>query len=136
MPHITPFDKLLQEAEVIQQFAEITMSGEMDEAVARGNDLQVYMARTGAMLADAKYWLNTSRKSEAVKAIAKILKAGALSAGVQNAMIDGVCENEQRLVDTLDRLNRTCTHQLDWCRTIVSKGKAEMQTFGKNKEFN
>lgn len=132
---ITPFEDLLAEADKVQQFVEITMSGDMNEAVERGNDLQVYMARTGEMLAEAKHWLNTRMESETMKAVKEILAAGKLSAGVQNAMIGSKCKNEQYLVDKVERLNRTCTHQLEWARTVVSKGKAEMQAFG-GREFN
>lgn len=28
-----------------------------------------------------------------------------------------------------ERSNRSCTHQLEWCRTIISKAKAEMNAF-------
>ena len=45
---------------------------------------------------------------------------------ITHIFIDSLCKNEQYLVDWCDRLNRTATHQLEWCRTIISKAKAEM----------
>ncbi len=39
------------------------MSEDVAEAVQRGNDLAVYVARSGKLLADSKYWLNEAMKS-------------------------------------------------------------------------
>ena len=55
--NITPTDKISEELAAIDAFLNITMSEEVQEAVLRGNDLAVYIARTGKLLADAKYHL-------------------------------------------------------------------------------
>jgi hypothetical protein len=123
---ITASNQLETEAEKIQSFCEVTMSEDMAEAVMRGNDLIVYIARTGKMLADAKHHLNTAKKSDIVKLI-KELSEQKFSATVQNKLVESVCANEQYLVDWIERINRTCVHQLDWCRSILSKGKEEMR---------
>ena len=52
--NITPTDKISEELVAIDAFLNITMSEEVTEAVLRGNDLAVYIARTGKLLADAK----------------------------------------------------------------------------------
>ena len=59
-------NRLQSEAQEIQEFLEITMSDNPQEVIERGNDLQVYMARTGKMLADAKYILNEQKKQETI----------------------------------------------------------------------
>lgn len=59
--NITPTDKISEELAAIDAFLNITMSEEVQEAVLRGNDLAVYIARTGKLLADAKYHLNGKR---------------------------------------------------------------------------
>ena len=134
---ITPLEELVKETEAIQAFAEITIGEDINEAVQRGNDLIVYIARTGKMLADAKYHLNLKRMSEAMNVVERIMDKAKLSAGVQNAMIDSLCKDEQQLVDWIERLNRTCTHQMEWCRTLVSKAKEEMRLAGvAGREFN
>ena len=56
--NITPTDKISEELAAIDAFLNITMSEDVQEAVLRGNDLAVYIARTGKLLADAKYHLN------------------------------------------------------------------------------
>ena len=35
-------------------------------------------------------------------------------------------KEEQYLVDWCERINRTATHQLEWCRTLIAKARAEM----------
>ena len=123
---ITPFARLIDECREIDAYMGVTPSDNIEEIVERGNDLIVYIARTGKMLADAKYHLNAMRKAEIMEII-KLIVPEKLSAKVQNALIDSVAREQQYIVDWADRLNRTAVHQLDWCRTIISKAKAEMQ---------
>ena len=118
--NITPTDKISEELAAIDAFLNITMSEDVQEAVLRGNDLAVYIARTG------KLHLNGKKKSEVFDTLRETAsRAGATSKAI-NAIIDSLCKDEQYLVDWCDRLNRTATHQLEWCRTIISKAKAEM----------
>jgi hypothetical protein len=124
-----------EEAQQIQDFLEITMSDSSAEVVNRDNDLVVYIARTGEMLAQAKLALNEAMKNEAMQVIKDFIIDKKLSAKVQNALIDGLCKEQKYMVDWLDRLNTTCTHQLDWCRTLVSKNKEEMKYNNIGKEF-
>lgn len=73
--NITPIDKIAKELEAIDSFLNITMSEEVQEAVLRGNDLAVYIARTGKLLADAKYHLNGKKKSEVFDTLQDTAKA-------------------------------------------------------------
>ena len=135
--NITPIESIAEELAVIDSYLNITMSEDVQEAVLRahfghivfgpgGNDLAVYIARTGKLLADAKYFLNEKKKSEVFDTLRETAsRAGATSKAV-NAIIDSLCKEEQYLVDWCERLNRTATHQLEWCRTLISKAKAEM----------
>lgn len=123
---ITPFEDLYNEAESIQSFLEITMSEDASEAQLRGNELMVYIARTGKMKADAKYWLNAKKQSEVMETLRQVAKETpyATSKAV-NALIDSLCREEEFLYDMIERLNRTATHQYEWCRTLISAAKAE-----------
>jgi len=56
--NITPKDRIFSELTAIDGFLNITMSENPEEALQRGNDLTAYIARTGKLLADAKYHLN------------------------------------------------------------------------------
>lgn len=132
---MTDYQRLKEEAQQIQDFLEITMSDNPQEVIERGNDLQVYMARTGKMLADAKYILNEQKRTETMNVVQEFIIDQKLSARVQNALIDGLCKEYQYLVDWIDRLNAACTHQLDWCRSVNSKNKEEMRLNNLGKEF-
>lgn len=124
---ITPQEQILKELMDIDGFLSITMSENAEEAVQRGNDLAVYVARSGKLLADAKYWLNQAMNSETMKTITDTAKNAKATATAINALVNSLCREERYLVDWCERCNRSATHQIDWCRTLISKAKAEMQ---------
>jgi hypothetical protein len=122
-------DDLKQEAVLIQDFLDLTMSEQVDEALERGNDLSVYISRTGKMLADAKYHRDELMKSEIIDVLRSTAKQS-LSASTVNKLVDAACKDANYLVTWFDRLNRSATHQLEWCRTVVSKAKADQYATG------
>lgn len=119
-------NEIKTELQTIQSFLEITMSEDANEAVARGNDLAVYMARSGKLLADAKIHHDRKLRSDIVEQIKSI---NSMAPSVAVKFTNTLVENESYLVNWATRLNASCTHQLDWCRTIISKAKAEMSAF-------
>ena len=121
---IASLDEIELELQSIQEFTEITPSEDVNEIVQRGNDLIAYLARTTKLLADSKYHKDSKLNSAFMDEIRNISK---LSASVANKYVDSLCKGENYLINWSERLNRTVTHQIDWCRTIVSKNKAEMQ---------
>lgn len=127
---ITPPQQIADELQGIDEFLNITQSEEMEEAVLRGNQLNSYMARSGKLLADAKFHLNNAMKSEIMEVLRQNAKMNNVSHTATNALIKSLCKDEQYLVDWADRVNATCTHQLDWCRTLISKAKEEMKLSG------
>lgn len=129
------YDKLMKEATEMQSFLEITMSDNPHEVIERGNDLVVYLSRSAKMLADAKLILNKQKQAETMNIVRDFIIDKKLSAKVQNALIDGLCRDIQYLVDWLERMNAAITHQLDWCRSVVSKNKEEMRLTNIGREF-
>lgn len=123
---VTSVENIKTELQEIQSFLEITMSEDANEAVLRGNDLAVYMARTGKLVADSKIHKEQKLRSEMIQEYKKLLE---LPASVAVKYTDTLVENETYLLTWATRLNASCTHQLDWCRTIISKAKAEMNAF-------
>ena len=109
---ITSKEQILAELTNIDSFLNITMSEDAAEAVQRGNDLAVYVARSGKLLADSKYWLNETMKSEVMQTLVDTAKNAKATATAINALIS---------------CNRTVTHQLSWCVTVISKAKEEMK---------
>ena len=110
----------------MQDFLEIELSEEVQEAVLRGSTLAVYMARSGKLLADAKIHKDRKLRSDIVEQIKSI---NSMAPSVAVKFTDTLVENESYLVNWATRLNAASTHQLDWCRTLISKAKAEMQAF-------
>jgi len=121
---ITSIENIQKELEEIQNFLEVTQSEDVTEAVLRGNVLAVYMARSGKLLADAKIHRDEKLNSEI---IARIKELTSLSASSANKFIDTLTKEENHLVTWSDRVNAACSRQLEWCRTVISKGKAELQ---------
>ncbi|MCF8299359.1 MAG: hypothetical protein K9J13_17555 [Saprospiraceae bacterium] len=130
---ITPKPQLEQEALAIGVFLnkalektsdDVSLSG--DDIVEIGNQIAVYLARTGTMQADAKYHLNEKLKSDILVSLIEQMKGTYLSASAQKEFIRSACTYETWLVDMIERENRTCTHLLDWCRSVLSKYKEEL----------
>lgn len=124
---ITPSEQIYEELITIDGFLNIACSEQIEEVVQRGNDLAVFIARSGKLLADAKYHLNTKMKSEVFDTLRDTAKQAGATSKATNKIIDSLCADEQYLVDWCERINRTATHQLDWCRTLISKAKEEMR---------
>lgn len=124
---ITSKEEIYLELTQIDSFLNTVMSENPEEAVLRGNDLAVYVARSGKLLADSKYWLNQAMNSEIMRTLVETAKNAKATATAINALVNSLCREERYLVDWCERCNRTATHQLSWCVTVISKAKAEMQ---------
>ena len=112
----------------MQDFLEITASDNPVELLTRLTDLNVYLARSGKMLADAK-------------AIQDILTANIfgykgdyisrLSTTLASKFITSQTATINQIVIWLDRINRTCVHQSDNIRTQISFAKMEKQNINR-----
>ena len=80
----------------------------------------VYLARSGEMLAQAKKLLNEAVASVYDSKGERLLKAGAQLAG---KIIAGYCSEEQFLCDWLERVNRGLVHSSDNLRSLLSFAK-------------
>lgn len=116
-----------EEAQKIQSFLEIDCGNNPEEITERISKISVYMARSGEMLAEAKKALRRKKTQEISKTIVSIAKEQCLSAKVQNTLLDSIAEDEAFLVDWLDRINRTCTHQIDALRSMLSYEKEQLR---------
>jgi len=128
LEHITPLESIEKEAIQINEYLEITCGDDVNEITERGNNLAVYISRTGKLLADAKYWKDIKLKNSIFQTVRDTGKMAGLSITTVNKLIESNCETENYIVNWIERLNRTATHQLDWLRTLISKAKEEMRT--------
>lgn len=124
---MTTYDKLLKETKEIQDYLEITCSDNPEEVIERIKTINVYQARTGYMLAEAKKLYRRMRSSEISRIVIDIAKQGFLSASAQKALVESIAEDEAYLVDWIDRLNAACSHQQDALRSILSYTKEQMK---------
>lgn len=119
--------QLKTHADEIQKYLEIVCSNNPEEIIERMNNLMAYIATSGEMFARAKKLLRARKTSEIRKTIIAIAKEACLSATVQNALLESICEEENFLVDYLERINRTSTHQLDAMRSLLSYEKEQLR---------
>jgi hypothetical protein len=125
--HITPGEDILQEALNMQSFLEIECSNDPEEAKERLSTLAAFNARSGKLLADAKYWYNDRYSLDLLILFRHYTaNAGPLSATIMNRLAATVCKDQSYLVDWMERINRATVHQMDGLRTILSLAKAEM----------
>lgn len=115
------------EARQIQDYLEISWGNNPEEIIDRISTLSVYMARTGEMLAEAKRLYNRKVTSEIGTTIIKIAKEQFLSATAQNALVKSIAEEEQFLVDWIERMHRSCVHQIESLRSSLSFEKENLR---------
>ena len=120
-------NELRERAKELQIFLETESSNNPEELTDRILKLMSYIAYSGEMLAEAKKLLRSRKSSEISKTIIAIAKEQCLSASVQNALLDSICDDESFLVDFIERVNRTATHQLDACRSLLSYEKEQLK---------
>lgn len=118
-----PLNSILKEIEDIQSFLEITTSDAPRELVQRLTDINVYMARTGKLLADAKSYQD--------KVVANVYAAhmdyiSRVPATVAIKFVSSQCATANQLVTWIERQNRTLVHQGDNIRTQISFAKQDM----------
>lgn len=113
---------LLTEAQEIQGYLEIEVSDDPNELKERIAKLLVLMARSGQMLADAKYVQDTKRSEIFGEHSKLILK---MPATVSTRFIESQTGEVNYLVNWLDRINRSCVHQMEGSRTLLSFEKEQ-----------
>lgn len=121
---ITPIEELEREIDDIEAYLSEVPPDEPDLVIERGNELSVYISRTGKMLADAKYHQD---KAISESIFYNLGKNAGCPASMLKQLVESTCRRENYLVNSIERLNRAATHQLDWLRTVISKAKEEMR---------
>lgn len=108
----------------IEAFLEDEPSDEPNELLSRLGILNVYMARTGRILADAKYY-----QDKAARDAFEMLAPGIFDKKptVVSRFIGSLTPKANHVVNFADRLNRACVHASDNMRTQVSFAKEEMR---------
>lgn len=114
---------MLEEIEQMQSFLEITTSENPRELIQRLTDINVYLARSGKLLADAKAYQDSVTSNVYAQHVEFISH---VPATVAQKFISAQSVTANHLVSWLDRINRTLVHAGDNIRTQISFAKQDM----------
>lgn len=119
-------EELFSIATAIHDFLKMEVhADDIEVIVKRGHELAAYMANTGKMLSDAKYWKDKAVKESVLSALKDSKKCG-LPASVLNELIKAENKDLNYLVNWVEQLDKETKYQLEWLRTVISKEKAQM----------
>lgn len=119
-------EKISNSCTEIQAFLESHYEADnADACVNRGQVAEQYMALTSKLLADAKYHEQSLLNSKFIEAV-KHGNEHKMNASTLNKYIDTLVADYTYLVNWCERLNKACTHSVEFQRTIISKLKQEM----------
>jgi hypothetical protein len=121
--NLTP-DELKAKAQRFQTFLETRHGQEPEQLLERMELLAILVAQSGQCLAEAKYHQDQVVNGAIGEAIDRAFN-DKLSASTINQYVKSTAKDYNYLVNWLDRINATATHQLDALRTIISYRKTE-----------
>lgn len=110
----------------MQSYLEQQPGNEPNDLIDRMEKLNILVAQSGKMLADAEWYRDEMINSAIMKSIKEAMEEK-LSATVLNQYIKTAARDYNYLARLIDRINATATHQIDATRSILSYRKAEMQ---------
>lgn len=113
-----------EECKRMQDFLEITTSDDANELVARLTDINIYMARSGFLLAECKTMQDKAAAEVYNRYGSDLLK---MPATVVKSFISSQTADINYYVNWLDRINRACVHCGDNVRTQISFAKEELK---------
>ncbi len=119
-------EQLYDKAKRMQIFLDEKPNSEPNDLIHRAEFLNVLIAQSGKMLADAKYYQDTCINSAIMESLKKSYEEK-LSASTINKFVTTAAKESNYLVNWIDRINSTAGQQLKSLITIISYRKAEMQ---------
>lgn len=121
---MTRLEQIRQEAQQIQGYLEITVSGGVPEMLERVETLGIYYARSGVMLAEVV----SMRDAEIARVFRDEKEAiVGLSPTLAGKLIKGATAELNGLEKWIDRINAACSKQCDNLRTLISFEKERMK---------
>lgn len=109
----------------MQNFLETPAGLEPQDLLDRIEHLHILVAKSGQLLAKAKFIQDDLVNIGLMKAIEDDLDKK-LTPSLINKFVSTNAKNINYLVNWADRINASATHQLDGIRTIISYKKAEL----------
>ena len=108
-----------------QKFIERKIGKTPEQIMEHAELLSIMIGQSGNCLADAKYLQDAVINGAIMEALSKAYEER-LSPSVINKFVATAGKDLNYLVNRLDRINATATHQLDYIRTLISYEKAKM----------
>lgn len=118
-------EQLTSKAERMQKFLDEEPGNEPNVLIRRSELLGILLSQSGKMLADAKYYKDTIINGAIMEAIQKAYNEK-LSPSTINKFVETASKDQNYLVNWIDRINATATHQIDSLRSVLSYRKAEL----------
>lgn len=109
----------------MQAYLETPAGNEPQELIDRIEYLNILIAKSGQLLAQAKFIQDDIVNKGLLQAMEQELDRK-LSPSLVNKFVGSGAKNINYLVNWADRINASATHQLDGIRTIISYKKAEL----------
>jgi len=109
----------------MQSFLETPAGLEPQDLLDRIEHLTILVAKSGHLLAKAKFIQDDIVNTGLMKAIEEGLDKK-LTPSLINKFVSTNAKNINYLVNWADRINASATHQLDGIRTVISYKKAEL----------
>ena len=117
-------DSINDEVQKMEDFlSDENVTDDPNALVYRLTTLNAYMARSGALLAIAKYEQDKQIAEVFIREAKLVTK---MPATVATKYVSSMCFEENLLVNRLDRINRDCVHHSDNIRTQISFAKQQM----------
>lgn len=111
------------EIKVMQEYLEIEVSEDPNEICERMRTINVYMARSSRLLAEAK----AHRRKAEKETMASLPEFGNMPANTLKKYLE-VCAWEWcEIEDALENLYKTCVHTIDSLRSLLSFTKEDMR---------
>jgi hypothetical protein len=112
----------------MQTFLELPFDDSNGQSIVdRANNLEQIIARSGKLCADAGYHRDDFMSGTITATIKEALNEAKWPTTVITKKVEAMCRDYNYMVKWSERVNRSATHAHQFCITLISKMKAEMQ---------
>ena len=112
-------DQLTEKITKFNAFLQMECKNEPADLLDRMNKMEILISQSGEYLADAKFMQDEMVNGAIIDALKKALEEK-LSASTINLYVKTAAKENNYLVNQLERINKTATHQHEGLRTRIS----------------
>lgn len=127
MNDVIPSLNIRAEMETMQSFLEEPYSDEPTDIHNRIIITGTLLARSAFLLIYCDGVLRKKKRDVIMETVLALARDAKLSAKMQYDLLESLCEEEMFLAAWSERIHRTCTHQGDHLRTLLSYAKEQLR---------